>query len=73
MTEFSAILYHSCPCGEPHQISAAAFADIQQNGTRLKISSLDGPWLVPYDFITCHGIDSTTLPEVAARYGFERG
>jgi hypothetical protein len=71
-TECTPTVIHGCPCGESHEASVAIERDLRRNGTRRAISTLKGTFLVPYEYITFHGVDSVTLPEMAARYGFER-
>ena len=65
-----------CPCGSGHEMPHAAL-DAYRRVTAGKpatvpLSTTRGTWRVPRIYIACHGIKADELPEIAARYGFER-
>ena len=65
-----------CPCGGEHEMSPAVL-DAYRRVTAGKpatvpLSTARGTWLVPRIYIAFHGIKADEVPEIAARYGFER-
>jgi hypothetical protein len=65
-----------CPCGDLHELSAAARAayDAVTAGlpAEVGVKTPGGSWLVPRVFIAVHGLEAAELPGLAERYGFAR-
>jgi hypothetical protein len=67
----------ACPCGVAHELSAAVRAAYEAVTAGLAPAvpvevKGAGKWLVPRIFIAVHGLRAADLPELAARYGFEK-
>ena len=65
-----------CPCGVVHEMAAGTKIRLDRVTAGLdpllQVTLASGSWLVPRVYIACHGIAASELPEIAARYGFER-
>ena len=67
----------ACPCGEIHELSAAARAAYEnvicdlEPDVRIKVPG--GCWRVPRIFVAVHGLKAAELPALAERYGFAPG
>jgi hypothetical protein len=64
-----------CPCGDIHELSAAA-RSVYENVTRglpadVPVKVPGGCWRVPRIFIAVHGLKAAELPALAEKYGFE--
>lgn len=67
----------ACICGEDHEFHEDVFNLLMMNivliGATVEITIVGtGTWRVPRVYLAAHGVKANELPEVAARYGFER-
>lgn len=70
-----------CPCGRPLHYTDATAEKVTRDlisvggetiDIKLTSKGTTQGWKVSRHFIALHGIDGKTLPEVAAKYGFEK-
>lgn len=66
-----------CPCGQPVHYSdpmteAAVDALVARLGVDVEVTTPEGTWLVPRDYIALHGIKAAELPALAERLGFKK-
>lgn len=72
------VMVDGCPCGDLHPMSDATHAEYtavtagQPETIRVGVEGANRFYLVPRVYIACHGLKAAELPELAARYGFER-
>lgn len=68
----------NCACGRPLHYSSptmqvAVEKLVAQLGPNVTVAVPGlGEWAVPRHFIALHGLRSSELPDLAARFGFER-
>jgi hypothetical protein len=66
----------ACPCGVAHELSAAvrpAYEAVTEGlDPDITVDISGERWRVPRIFIAVHGLRPADMPELAARYGFEK-
>lgn len=70
------MIISGCPCGSPHECAAEAWAAFKRVTQGLSedvpVITWQGTYVVPRIYIALHGISTTDLPGLAARYGWPR-
>ena len=61
-----------CECGQVHEFAAETRFTLSELGPLITVEMVKGQrYRVPRIWIAAHGITGETLPDLAARYGWE--